>query len=119
MLGIISGTQAVVQRGLRPGDRVVTSGALRLTAGAAVQVADPVRPPAEALPPRRRRPQQPQGGAPPGPPPGPALHPAAKNFGRQAAGRTKVTDAMSRSESSPPSPSSKRKLLIGALAVAS
>ena len=71
VLGIISGTQAVVQRGLRPGDRVVTSGALRLTAGATVQVAEPVRPPAEAVQPRRRRPQQQQGGAPPGPPPGP------------------------------------------------
>ncbi|MBR0652655.1 efflux RND transporter periplasmic adaptor subunit, partial [Roseomonas terrae] len=53
-LGVVSGTQAVVQRGLQPGDRVVTSGALRLTAGAPVQVADPVRPPAATPGPRRR-----------------------------------------------------------------
>jgi multidrug efflux system membrane fusion protein len=56
-LGIIAGNQAVVQRGLRPGERVVTSGALRLTAGAPVQVAEPVRPPtAVNQPPRRSRP---------------------------------------------------------------
>lgn len=56
-LGMVAGTQAVVQRGLRPGERVVTSGALRLTPGAAVQVADPVRPPAGTNQPRRRPPQ--------------------------------------------------------------
>jgi multidrug efflux system membrane fusion protein len=67
VLGTISGAQAVVQRGLRPGERVVTSGALRLTAGAAVQVADPVRPP-EPAPAQQRRRGPP--GAPPGPPPG-------------------------------------------------
>ncbi|MEO3474829.1 efflux RND transporter periplasmic adaptor subunit [Roseomonas sp. CAU 1739] len=55
LLGVVAGTQAVVQRGLRPGERVVTSGALRLTAGAAVQVAEPVRPPAAASQPQRRR----------------------------------------------------------------
>ncbi len=69
VLGIVSGTQAVVQRGLQPGERVVTSGAMRLTGGAAVLVAEPVRPPSGANQPRRRRPQQPQGGAPAGPPP--------------------------------------------------
>lgn len=54
-LGVIEGTQAVVRRGLAPGEAVVTSGALRLTDGAAVQVAEPVRPP----PPQpRRRPAQ-------------------------------------------------------------
>lgn len=68
-VGIISGAQAVVQRGLRPGERVVTSGALRLTPGAAVQVAEPVRPPAGAAQQRRR--QAPPGGPPPGAPPGP------------------------------------------------
>ena len=70
MLGIVSGTQAVVQRGLQPGERVVTSGALRLTAGATVQVAEPVRPPAGGTQPQRRRQQQqtPQGGTPPPPP---------------------------------------------------
>jgi multidrug efflux system membrane fusion protein len=66
MLGTISGAQAVVQRGLRPGESVVTSGALRLTAGAAVQVAEPVRPP-EPAPAQQRRRRPP--GAPPGPPP--------------------------------------------------
>lgn len=69
VLGIVSGTQAVVQRGLQPGERVVTSGALRLTAGATVQVAEPVRPPAGGTQPQRRRQQQqtPQGGTPPPP----------------------------------------------------
>lgn len=67
VLGIVSGTQAVVQRGLQSGERVVTSGALRLTAGATVQVAEPVRPPAGGTQPQRRRQQQqtPQGGTPP------------------------------------------------------
>jgi multidrug efflux system membrane fusion protein len=74
VLGVITGSQAVVQRGLRPGERVVTSGALRLTAGAAVQVADPVRPPASTNQPRRR-PQQ--GGAPGAAPPANASAPAA------------------------------------------
>ncbi|WP_248291095.1 efflux RND transporter periplasmic adaptor subunit [Neoroseomonas marina] len=68
-VGIISGAQAVVQRGLRPGERVVTSGALRLTPGAVVQVAEPVRPPTGATQQRRR--QAPQGGPPQGAPPGP------------------------------------------------
>ncbi len=54
-LGNVAGNQAVVQRGLRPGERVVTSGALRLTAGSTVQVAEPVRPPS-GQPPRRRPP---------------------------------------------------------------
>lgn len=71
VLGVIAGTQAVVQRGLRPGERVVTSGALRLTAGAAVQMAEPVRPPAATPQQRRRRPQQQPGGAAPSPPPRP------------------------------------------------
>ena len=76
-LGVVTGTQAVVSRGLRPGERVVTSGALRLTPGAAVQVAEPVRPPSTVnQPPRRRRPGNEGGppGGPPGgggPPPGP------------------------------------------------
>jgi multidrug efflux system membrane fusion protein len=68
-LGVVAGTQAVVQRGLRPGERVVTSGALRLTAGATVQVAEPVRPPA-STPTPRRRPGGPQAGATGGGPPG-------------------------------------------------
>jgi len=69
-LGVVSGTQAMVRSGLRPGEQVVTSGALRLTDGAAVQVAAPVVPPA-SQPQRRRGPpgqgQRPAGaeGAPP------------------------------------------------------
>jgi multidrug efflux system membrane fusion protein len=65
-LGVVSGTQAVVRRGLQPGERVVTSGALRLTPGAAVEVAEPVRPPASTAQPQRRRQQ---GGPPAGGPP--------------------------------------------------
>ncbi|WP_240791201.1 efflux RND transporter periplasmic adaptor subunit [Roseomonas sp. AR75] len=56
ILGLATGTQAVVQRGLQPGERVVTSGALRLTPGAPVLLAEPVRPPASTNQPRRRRP---------------------------------------------------------------
>lgn len=73
-LGVVSGTQAMVRRGLRPGEQVVTSGALRLTDGAAVTVAAPVVPPA-AQPQRRRPPPgqgQRPGGTPGGPPPGAA-----------------------------------------------
>jgi multidrug efflux system membrane fusion protein len=66
-LGLVAGTRAVVQRGLRPGEAVVTSGAMRLTQGAPVLVAEPVRPPARQ-PPRRRPAQE---GA-----PAPALAPA-------------------------------------------
>jgi multidrug efflux system membrane fusion protein len=60
-LGVISGTQAMERSGLRPGEHVVTSGALRLTDGATVQVAAPVVPPASQ--PQRRRPpgQRPAG----------------------------------------------------------
>jgi multidrug efflux system membrane fusion protein len=54
LLGTIAGTQAEVLRGLRPGERAVTSGALRLVHGSAVQVAEPARPP--STPPGRRRP---------------------------------------------------------------
>lgn len=63
-LGTIAGTDAVIRGGIQPGERVVTSGALRLFAGAPVQVAEPVRPPAPAPGegPRRRRPQGAQGG---------------------------------------------------------
>lgn len=64
-LGTIAGTDAVIRGGIQPGERVVTSGALRLFAGAPVQVAEPVRPPAPTPGegPRRRRPQGAQGGA--------------------------------------------------------
>ncbi|OYW09767.1 MAG: hypothetical protein B7Z53_02310, partial [Rhodospirillales bacterium 12-71-4] len=66
-LGTIAGPQAVVQRGIRPGERAVSSGALRLVNGSRVQVAEPVVP--VAIPRQaRRRP----GGAPGAPPAGPA-----------------------------------------------
>lgn len=55
VLGPITGDQAVVMRGIADGERAVTSGALRLIAGSAVLVADPVRPIAQP-PPQRRRP---------------------------------------------------------------
>ncbi len=62
VLGTVTGTQAVVLRGMRPGERAVTSGALRLVNGSAVQVAEPARPP--SMPPVRRRPAGPARGAP-------------------------------------------------------
>ncbi|HYF09563.1 MAG TPA: efflux transporter periplasmic adaptor subunit, partial [Acetobacteraceae bacterium] len=61
-LGPVTGDQAVLTRGIREGERAVTSGALRLVNGSAVQVADPVRPAAQ--PPQRRRPGGQQGGPP-------------------------------------------------------
>jgi multidrug efflux system membrane fusion protein len=79
MLGTIAGQQAVVQRGIRPGERAVTSGALRLVNGSAVQVAEPVRPSSGPPPPRRR-----PGGRPPGAAPGgeqPAGGPAGMRGG--------------------------------------
>ncbi|GGG34557.1 hypothetical protein GCM10010964_23090 [Caldovatus sediminis] len=59
-LGVQTEQIAVVRRGLRPGERVVTSGALRLHDGARVSVAaeDPPHPGEEAPPPRRGRPRQ-------------------------------------------------------------
>ena len=43
-LGLLTATEAVVQRGLEPGERVVTSGGLRLSAGSRVTVTEPARP---------------------------------------------------------------------------
>lgn len=70
--GFINATDAVVIRGLQPDEKVVTSGALRLNAGAQVQVIEPVVP-AYVAPTRGRRfppggagGQRPQGGGPPG-----------------------------------------------------
>lgn len=70
-LGVMQATDAVVMRGLRPGETVVTSGALRLAQGSAVQVADAVQPPPR--PAGRRRPGAGGGGeaAPPGEPAAP------------------------------------------------
>jgi len=40
-LGVVTATDAVIERGLDPGERVVTSGALRLNPGSQVVVAEP------------------------------------------------------------------------------
>ncbi len=69
-LGLITASQAVVLRGLTPGEQVVTSGGLRLTNGADVIVAEPVRAAPVAPPPvgeGRRRGPRPGGGAPAAP----------------------------------------------------
>ena len=72
VLGPITGDQVVVTRGIAEGERAVTSGALRLIAGSAVQVADPVRPVAQPPPQRRRPGGGPGGGQGGGRPGGPA-----------------------------------------------
>jgi multidrug efflux system membrane fusion protein len=69
--GFINAADAVVTRGLQPDEKVVTSGALRLNAGASVQVIEPVVP-AYVAPTRGRRfpagqgGQRPAAGGPPG-----------------------------------------------------
>jgi multidrug efflux system membrane fusion protein len=77
VLGTISGTMAVVRRGMQPGERAVTSGALRLVDGSPLLVAEPARPP--STPPRRRgagaQQQPPQGAAPAAPAAAPARAP--------------------------------------------
>jgi len=58
-LGLVTAAEAEVRRGLTPGERVVTSGALRLAPGQAVVVSEdggPVNPPAPGE--RRLRPRQ-------------------------------------------------------------
>ena len=70
-LGLLTVSDAVVTRGLRDGERVVTSGGLRLNAGASVVVSDPVR--GSADPPAR--PRGARGGQPGGQPGGPAAAP--------------------------------------------
>ena len=62
-LGPLTATEAVVLAGVRPGEQVVTSGALRLTAGAQVAVSEPAAPAAPdgegaPAPERRPRPRQ-------------------------------------------------------------
>ncbi len=59
-LGVLTATEAAVQGGLQPGERVVTSGALRLTPGAQVVVSQPAAPSTGEAPPERRR-QRPDG----------------------------------------------------------
>ncbi len=82
-LGTIAGQQAVVLAGMQPGERAVSSGALRLVSGSAVQVADPVVPVAVPRQVRRR----PGGG--PGGRPAPAAEgapaPAAEGATREGA----------------------------------
>src|SRR5215217_3892902 len=62
-LGPLTATEAVVLAGVRPGEQVVTSGALRLTPGAQVAVSEPAAPPepdgeGAPAPERRPRPRQ-------------------------------------------------------------
>ena len=86
-LGLITASAAVVTLGLEAGDAVVTSGGLRLSQGAEVAVAEPVRAAPRGAPPvgeARRRGPTPQGapGAPPPaatatPPPAPGAPPPA------------------------------------------
>ena len=67
-LGLVTAREAVVLRGLTPGERVVTSGGLRLTNGAEVNVAEPVRAaPVEAPPVGEGRRRGPRPGAPAAP----------------------------------------------------
>ena len=47
-LGPVTLAEAVIRQGLKPGERVVTSGALRLNPGATVSVVDPAAPAPEA-----------------------------------------------------------------------
>ena len=47
-LGAVTLAEAVIRQGLKPGERVVTSGALRLNPGATVSVVDPAAPAKEA-----------------------------------------------------------------------
>jgi multidrug efflux system membrane fusion protein len=54
-LGQMTPSLAEIRHGLAPGDRVVTSGALRLSPGQAVVVSDPAGTPAPASPARRPR----------------------------------------------------------------
>jgi multidrug efflux system membrane fusion protein len=78
-IGTIAGNQAVVLRGMRPGERAVTSGALRLVNGSAVVVADPVRAPSTPPQARRRPGAAPPAEAPAATPPAaaPATTPSA------------------------------------------
>ena len=62
-LGVLTATEAAVRGGLQPGERVVTSGALRLTPGAQVVLAQPATPATGEAPPERRR-QRPDGAGP-------------------------------------------------------
>jgi multidrug efflux system membrane fusion protein len=65
-LGVLTASEAVVRRGIEPGEKVVTSGALRLSAGAAVVATDEAAPATVPAPGQRRmRPRQAADAAPP------------------------------------------------------
>ncbi len=58
-LGVLTANTAVVQHGMEPGERIVTSGALRLSDGAQVSLAEDAGPATPAEPGQRRlRPRQ-------------------------------------------------------------
>lgn len=58
-LGVLTTSEAVVRRGVEPGEKVVTSGALRLNAGTAVNATDEAAPTDAPAPGQRRlRPRQ-------------------------------------------------------------
>ncbi len=63
-LGVLTTTEAAVRGGLQPGERVVTSGALRLTPGAQVVLTQPAAPAAAGEAPPERRRQRPDGAGP-------------------------------------------------------
>lgn len=84
--GFINATDAAVVRGLQPDEKVVTSGALRLNAGASVQVIEPVVP-AYVAPTRGRRFPGGQGGG--GPRPAGAGPPGAAGSGNPASGEAR------------------------------
>ncbi len=63
-LGVLTATEAAVRGGLQAGERVVTSGALRLTPGAQVVLSQPAVPGAADAPPAERRRQRPDGAGP-------------------------------------------------------
>jgi multidrug efflux system membrane fusion protein len=73
-LGAVTQTEAVVRQGLAVGERVVTSGALRLNAGSRVVVAEPAAPAVRTAPAtgepggQRRRPRDGQAAPPANPP---------------------------------------------------
>jgi len=82
--GFINATDAVVARGLQPDEKVVTSGALRLNAGAQVQVIEPVVP--AYVPPTRGRRFPPGQG---GPRPAGSRPPGDAGAGNPAAGEAR------------------------------
>ncbi len=63
-LGVLTVAEAAVREGLQPGERVVTSGALRLTPGAPVAVSEPAAAPPEGAPEPGSAPQQQRRGGP-------------------------------------------------------